>query len=160
MKWIGALVAAAALLGLVYLATGGRAFPAMDTPGDRASQVAGELMSPFCPGRTLAACPSGAAAEVREEIADRLEKGESRDSIERDLLARFGDEIRGAPEASGIGLLAWIAPAGIGLVLLIGVLWMARRMRSAGGDGAGRPSPAPLDPRMAERLEDELEQLG
>ncbi|MGE3274939.1 MAG: cytochrome c-type biogenesis protein CcmH [Vicinamibacterales bacterium] len=158
MRWMVSLAAVAALLGMAYLATGGRAFPSVDSPAAEAWDVAGDLMSPFCPGRTLAACPSGAAADVRDEIAKRLEKGESRESIEADLLARYGDEIRGAPEASGIGLLVWVGPVALGVLLLGIVLQLARRSRREAD--AGQATAGPVDPKLAERLDEELEQLG
>ena len=40
--------------------------------------VANELMSPFCPGRTLADCPSPDAASLRMWIAVQAAAGRSR----------------------------------------------------------------------------------
>ena len=43
----------------------------------RAYALAGELLSPYCPGRTLADCPSPDAGALREEIRTRIDSGES-----------------------------------------------------------------------------------
>ena len=40
-----------------------------------------EVMSPFCPGLTLADCPSPDAFTMRGDIERRLKTGESRDAI-------------------------------------------------------------------------------
>ena len=49
-----------------------------ETPTEKARAayaLSRELMSPYCPGRTLADCPSPDAAALREEIRDRIEAG-------------------------------------------------------------------------------------
>jgi cytochrome c-type biogenesis protein CcmH len=125
----------------------------------RAFQLSRDIMSPFCPGRTLAACPSGAAADLRSEIAGRLAAGESRAAILDWLQARYGDVVRGAPRTAGIGLAMWIAPAGIGGLILAALLASAR----------GRaPERTPVEPpnptaggenALLERLDDELAEL-
>ena len=78
-----------------------------------------ELMSPYCPGRTLADCPSPDAAAVRREIRTRLAAGETSDQVRAGLEHRFGDAVVGVPRTP----LGWILP---GLGLLLGI-WMLRR---------------------------------
>lgn len=89
-------------------------------------------MSPFCPGLTLAACPSPSADSLRRDITARVRAGESKASIENSLRTDFGTAISGAPEFSGTGLIAWLAP---GLLVVVGGLlltvWLRRRMRLA-----------------------------
>jgi hypothetical protein len=60
------------------------------------------LMSPYCPGRTLMDCPSGEAGELREWIADQESAGRSREEVEEQLYAEFGDVILQAPRARGL----------------------------------------------------------
>jgi cytochrome c-type biogenesis protein CcmH/NrfF len=91
------------------------------TPDDEAHRLSRELMSPFCPGRTLADCPSPHARLVRDEIEARLEKGETAIAIEQDLVLRYGAEIRGTPPAKGFAMVLWIVlplSAGLGLIVL------------------------------------------
>jgi cytochrome c-type biogenesis protein CcmH/NrfF len=121
-----------------------------------ASSIANSLMSPFCPGMTLAACPSPNAAEVRTEISTRLHAGESRDAIVADLEQRFGDAVASAPRARGLGLLFWIAPAVMALAL---VAALAAVLRGGSPEDAPAPAPGPADAAWATRLDDELGDL-
>lgn len=116
------------------------------------------VMSPYCPGLTLDACPSSSAVELRQEINQRQKDGESPAAIVADLEERFGDKVRGTPKAVGSGLFMWIAPgvAG-GLILLLVALFTRRAVqRHARVDLA----PAgPADSRLVDQLTDELRDL-
>ena len=46
-----------------------------------ASELSSEIMSPFCPGRTLSACPSRDAVSLRQSILLMAEEGYSKDRI-------------------------------------------------------------------------------
>jgi cytochrome c-type biogenesis protein CcmH/NrfF len=54
--------------------------------------VSQEIFSPYCPGKTLAMCPSGNAAEARREVQDMASKGMDKEEIKAVLLSRYGDE--------------------------------------------------------------------
>lgn len=136
---------------------------AQDPPGDaspQAFELAGDIMSPYCPGRTLATCPSPAAAELRVEIATRLAQGESRDAVVQALVARFGQAIRGAPRPEGIGLALWTAPALIGGLLLGALLNAARRRGGQAQDHRMHvSSEAARRGALERRLDAELQQM-
>jgi len=83
-----------------------------------------DLMSPFCPGRTLATCPSPQASELVQWIVMQEAAGASREQVVEMLIERFGEEILGAPPAEGITLWAYVFPVagflvGGGLVFLV-----------------------------------------
>ena len=109
----------------------------------RATQLLGTVMSPFCPGLTLANCPSVYAETLRVSVRARLDAGEEPDSIVESLVAAFGEEIRGAPRARGLGLVLWALPLVALLAGGLGVAWWLRRssrrtpLVPAGGDMAG-----------------------
>jgi cytochrome c-type biogenesis protein CcmH/NrfF len=129
--------AALLTLGAVLLLVASPATSA-DEPEGWGYALAHELMSPFCPGRTLAACTSGQAAEVRQWIVLQEAAGATREEVIETLYQRFGDVIRSQPKAEGWGLAAWALPVAA-LVIGIGlVYWVLRRM--VGGPGAA-PSP-------------------
>lgn len=69
-----------------------------------------ELMSPFCPGRTLSSCPSPQASELVQWIVTQEAAGTTREEILEILIERYGEEILGAPPAEGITLWAYIFP--------------------------------------------------
>lgn len=85
-----------------------------------AYDLAGELMSPFCPGRTVASCPSPQATELIQWIATQEAAGATREEVIAVLVERHGEEILGAPPAKGITLWAYVFPvlgfAGFGLI--------------------------------------------
>ena len=138
------------LLGLAVLV--GSAPPARAAQG-WAYDLMNELMSPYCPGRLLADCPSPQAQTLRMWLIVQEASGRSRDEVEAEVVARYGESVLGAPKAQGIGLTAYVMPA---LAFLAGgglLFWFLRRQTHS------RPPPppasgAPLDPEL-ERLVDE-----
>ncbi len=137
-------------------------------PPKWAYSLAYDLMSPFCPGRTLAACPSPQAGELRQWILLQAVAGRSRDDIEQSLYDRYGDEILSAPRAEGWGLSAYVVP---GLAFVIGgglVAWTLRRLVGRapesltdppspirGAEATARRSSSPSSDAELERLVDE-----
>ncbi len=107
-----------------------------------AREVIDNVLSPYCPGLLLANCPSAQADSLRKAITERARGGESRASIEADLLAWYGESVRAAPLGSGLGLAAWFTP---GLAVLLGgifiALWLRRRTASAAALAGGAPAP-------------------
>ena len=103
--------------------------PSPSTPTATASwayDLAGELMSPFCPGRTLASCPSPQAAELIQWIATQEAAGVTREEVIAILVERHGEEILGAPPARGITLWAYVFPV-LGFVAFGGVAVLVLR---------------------------------
>jgi cytochrome c-type biogenesis protein CcmH/NrfF len=122
--------------------------------GARSTALARELMSPFCPGLLLADCRSSAAQELRAEIRDRFERGETEDDIVRDLVARFGSHVRAVPPMEGFGLLAWVFPPFMAAATFLALAW---RVRRATPHGHIQEKIVPADdPAMTARLEQEL----
>ena len=95
------LIAVVAALAVALPVAAVRAQP-HDAAAD-AQKIFTSVMSPYCPGRLLADCPSSAAFELRAEILGRLESGESDADVERDPYGKFGDSIRAVPPAMGWG---------------------------------------------------------
>ncbi|MCO6431057.1 MAG: cytochrome c-type biogenesis protein CcmH [Deltaproteobacteria bacterium] len=89
--------------------------------------IARTVMSPFCPGRTLADCPSSTASQLRAKLREMLAQGRSEQEVQDFLLATYGEEIRAAPKKEGFGLLAWVMPAAFLLLgLFVMYLWLFR----------------------------------
>jgi len=95
-----------------------------------AYQVWRESMSPYCPGRTLADCPSPQADTLRLWIQLQEVAGRSREDVEAELVERYGDAILAAPRARGLGLAAYALP-GVAFVAG-GVLLFVFLRRSVG----------------------------
>ena len=120
-----------------------------------AYQMAGELLSPYCPGQTLADCPSQNAQTLRVWLIAQEAAGRSQEEVEAELVDRYGEEILGAPPARGFALTAYAVPfVSFGVGGLVVALFLRRQMART----RTRPAPAapstPLDPEL-ERIVDE-----
>ena len=113
----------------------------------RAYALSGELMSPFCPGRTLSDCPSPNAAAWREDVRAWVESGVSDEEIVARLQARTSVDLSSVPASPlGWSLLVALLMAGTAL----GVFALRRMVAPA-------PAMAPLDPALEAELRRELE---
>jgi cytochrome c-type biogenesis protein CcmH/NrfF len=131
-------------------------------------ELSHELMSPFCPGRTLASCPSSKADELRVWILMQEAAGATREEVEAELVARYGQAILPAPAPEdATGIVGYAVPI---LAIVAGaplVFWLLRRLTTAPqapptrGPAAGRPTPAtgPADDEYAARVDRELREL-
>lgn len=120
------------------------------TRARQANELSRDLMSPFCPGRTLADCGSPDAAAVRQEIHESLARGQQLDEIRARIEARFGDHVVGVPRQ----LLGWLLPILVLLAGAGGLFWVLRR-------AVQRPAPPAkaLSPELEARLARELDEL-
>lgn len=148
-----------------------------------AYNLSSELMSPFCPGRTLASCPSPQAAELVQWMVVQEAGGATREQVIAMLIEDYGEEILGAPPAKGITLWAYIFPV---LGFLVGgviAFFVLRRivagaaatpadtlpLPAAGADplaaavptrsGAASPSPAIAESGADESDQDDLARI-
>jgi cytochrome c-type biogenesis protein CcmH len=117
-----------------------------------------DLMSPYCPGRTLDACPSPQAAELRQWITAQEEAGRSREEVEEELVRVYGDGVLSAPRPEGWGLTAYAFPLlaiALGGTLLFVFL---RRVGRAAAPAAApiAPRPAAVDSELARRVDEEI----
>jgi cytochrome c-type biogenesis protein CcmH/NrfF len=154
MRSRGTLLVLVTMLLLVLPARGSASQYTPEVESE-AARVTGSVMSPFCPGRLIADCPSPAAIEVREQIRRRIAAGESADAIKAELLETYGEYLRAAPTAKGFDLTAWLVPPMALAVAAVAVmLWMRRRSAKVSSEEAD-VGPA-LDAAAKARIEDEL----
>ena len=142
-------------LGVLLL---GLALPAtaeVEEPEGWAYELSHEIMSPFCPGRSLADCPSPQAENLRAWIVIQEATGRSQADVEAELLERYGDVILSAPRAEGIGLAAYAIPA---LAFVAGGVLVGVFLRRYTRAGPAPPAPAAeaLDPELARLVDEDL----
>jgi cytochrome c-type biogenesis protein CcmH/NrfF len=145
-------LARALLLLALALAPGGAAADGPSAEEAWAHQLARELMSPFCPGRALSECPSPQADELRLWIVQQARAGVPHEQVEAELYRTFGDQIRQAPRAEGVGLVAYAVP----VAFLAAGAALLRVFLRRGGAGAEAPAPAPRDPALERARDDAL----
>jgi cytochrome c-type biogenesis protein CcmH/NrfF len=120
-----------------------------------ANEVARDLMSPFCPGRTLADCSSPDAGAIREEIRESLRAGESPKSVRARIEARFGDHVVGVPRER----LGWILPI-LALIAGAGALVFALRRAVQRPRATETVIPAEVERGLARELDDVEREQG
>jgi cytochrome c-type biogenesis protein CcmH len=131
--------------------------------------VAGDLMSPACPGRTLLNCTSSQAEQWRELIRQKLAQGESKEQILRYFVDIGGEGILAAPPKQGFALTAWLLPLfvmvnGAGLIVILTRRWAQRRPPAeihsvTDHNAAASPSHARSDSYL-DRLHRELKEFN
>jgi cytochrome c-type biogenesis protein CcmH/NrfF len=123
-------------------------------PEGWAYKVSNELMSPYCPGRTLSACPSPQADELRMWLIVQEASGRSREDVEAELYERFGEVLRSAPLAEGFGVTAYAFPV---IAFLAGgvvvVVFLRRQTRVT---ATPEPSSHAQDPELERAIDQEL----
>jgi len=100
-------------------------------------------------------CPSG--EPIKAEIADRLSRGEDRETILAAFKSRFGEKVLSAPTFRGFNWFAWITPFAVVLAGALGVILVIRRWARA--PAAPAPTPDPGDDALRQRLARELADL-
>jgi cytochrome c-type biogenesis protein CcmH/NrfF len=123
--------------------------------------MAHDLMSPYCPGRTLAECPSPQATELRFWILTQAAAGASEEEVRAMLADRFGDVLLTSPRAEGWGLFAYVIPIAFFVIGGPVVVLIIRRL-VAGAAGQTIPPAEPsqaADSELERQLENELGEL-
>ena len=152
-----ALALAIGLLGVTGLHAPAPAPAQQQEVDQHAGRLFNQVMSPFCPGRTLTNCPSPQADILRDGIKERIRAGATDDQIWDELYAAYGDQVRSVPRAVGFNLLAWIIP---GLFFALGALLLIRWMRPRWRSTPAAPLPEQeLDPELEARLQSEMAEL-
>ena len=95
---------------------------------------------------------------MRGEVAALIDEGKPHDEIIQWFVTSYGsEEMLGAPLDKGFNRLAWLFPFMVGGASAVAIGFAAvkwtRRYETA------PDAPAPADPRIEERLDDELRNL-
>ena len=150
-------------------------FEPAQKPADREAEqllstLSTDLMSPFCPGRTIAACPSSQARKLEERILAEAKSGKTREQIEQSLVDDYGSHIIGyRPPPSLLITTAVGGTLALSLIIVLGRRWVrgakpeGLTATGSSGTGSGKGPGAKLSassgPSLAERdaLEDALD---
>ncbi len=131
--------------------------PAAQEPEGWSYSLWREIMSPFCPGRTLSDCPSPQADTLRMWILVQEAGGRTRSDVQAELVERYGESILQAPRARGFGLTAYAIPlAAFALGGVLVALFLRRQAREARESELAAPLPEALDPELERAIDEEL----
>lgn len=115
--WI--VVAVVAFSALSVAAFGTRTAP---TAQDRVSSLSRTVKCPVCSGESAAESNAPASQEIRRQIAEQVQQGQSDDEIRSFYAAKYGQAVLLTPSASGVNVLVWILPV---VALAIGIAALA-----------------------------------
>jgi cytochrome c-type biogenesis protein CcmH/NrfF len=101
-------------------------------------------------------CPSG--EPIKKDIAERLARGESKDTILAAYRQRYGEKVLSSPTFAGFNWLAWIMPFAAVLVGGLAMAVVIRRWTRA-APAAPPPPAAAADEGLRRRLAEELDRL-
>jgi cytochrome c-type biogenesis protein CcmH len=97
----------------------------------RMMSIAVELRCLVCQNQTIADSHAGLAVDLRRQILEMLEKGQSEAQVRDFMTQRYGDFILYRPPVRPSTALLWYGPAAlgvIGLAILVGILRRRARM--------------------------------
>ena len=114
-----------------------------ESPERILQELSNDLMSPYCPGRTISSCPSGKARKLEDHILEQARAGKTREEIEADLVERFGSDIVGyAPRPIVLYGTAIVALMALVLIAMVARRWVrSSRVRESSGKGQGTAEP-------------------
>jgi cytochrome c-type biogenesis protein CcmH len=145
----------AAVVALLLVLLPGAALAAQ--PRFSMTEIETELMCPTCQTR-LDLSHAPAAEQIRSFVERKRAAGWTKQEVKDALVRDFGPSVLAAPPASGVGLVAWVVPAGlvvggVGVVVALTLVWRRRR-------GPQAPAAAPSDPVLDDRVDAALAALG
>jgi cytochrome c-type biogenesis protein CcmH len=100
------------------------------TEAQQVQQIAAGLHCPICKDLSAADSPAPLAQQMREEIAQKVRAGESKDQIRADFVAAYGDSVLMSPPQRGLPAVVYVLPTiVIASGLIIAVMLVRRWVR-------------------------------
>jgi cytochrome c-type biogenesis protein CcmH len=96
-----------------------------------AAELEGRIIAPCCWNQTIDIHGSELSTQLRVEIRERLQKGESAEAIERSIVERYGARVLAVPPGSRLGtwgVLLFLSMASAGVFAFV----MLRRWQRRG----------------------------
>ncbi|HEY6531119.1 MAG TPA: cytochrome c-type biogenesis protein [Acidimicrobiales bacterium] len=127
-RWLPWVLLAIVVVTCLSVATfGSRSAP---TAQDRVAAISRTIKCPACAGESVAESNAPASYEIRIDIAQRIQAGQTDDEIRSFYAAKYGDAILLTPSAEGVNLLVWVLPV-VAIALGFGALVVAFRRWNA-----------------------------
>lgn len=118
----------------------------------RYHQLSQELRCPKCQNQNIADSNAPISEDLRRLLYEQLEAGASDREILDSMVARYGEFVRYRPEASGVTLWLWLAPA---LLLLAGAVLLLLVLRRGTAESPPRQISSEEQARLDAMLSDD-----
>ncbi len=119
----------AATFALAGQAFAGQAAPAASDPAleARMLHITAELRCLVCQNQTIADSHADLAVDLRQQVRELLQKGQTDQQIMEYMTARYGDFVLYRPPVKNTTLLLWYGPAVAAVLGMAGLVWTLRR---------------------------------
>ena len=119
---------------LAVLAAGAQAKEAAPAATDpvleaRMMRIAAELRCLVCQNQTIADSHADLAVDLRRQVREMLQQGQSEQQILDFMTARYGDFVLYRPPVKSTTLLLWYGPPTMAVLGIVILLWVRRRSR-------------------------------
>jgi len=117
---------------LAVLAAGAQAKEAAPAATDpvleaRMMRIAAELRCLVCQNQTIADSHADLAVDLRRQVREMLQQGQSEQQILDFMTARYGDFVLYRPPVKSTTLLLWYGPPTMAVLGIVILLWVLRR---------------------------------
>jgi cytochrome c-type biogenesis protein CcmH len=114
--------------------------------------ITGELRCLVCQNQTIADSHADLAVDLRQDVRELLQRGQTPDQIRRYMTDRYGDFVLYRPPLKATTAVLWLAPAALLAIALL-ALGVVIRRRSRLADDQFEPEPMLDDDNPAEPLD-------
>lgn len=145
---LSAVLACAAGAALANEAAPASADPALEA---RVMKLSSELRCLVCQNQTIADSHAELAVDLRRQVREMLQAGQSDQQVIDFMTARYGDFVLYRPPFKPLTALLWVGPA-VMVVVGLGTLFVVLRRRSRLADAAfeaDNAEDAPNDPHLS-----------
>ena len=127
--WIAVFVVA---VGVLSIATFGTL--SAPTAQDRVSTISNSVKCPVCSGESVAASNAPASQEIRRQIAEQVQQGQTDEEIRAYYSSDtvYGPDALLTPPADGVGGLVWVLPVVAIALAAVGLTLAFRRWAASG----------------------------
>jgi len=135
-----ASVAASAAATVKFAAPGARPTAADPALEARMLAITGELRCLVCQNQTIADSHADLAVDLRQEVREMLQKGETPEQIRKYMTDRYGDFVLYRPPLKASTAVLWLGPAVLLAVALLALVVVIRK-RARLADDQFEPEP-------------------
>ena len=124
---------------IALLVLGARSAPTTGYSEDHVYALASQMKCLQCVGESVANSQAQIAVQMRDEIRDRLHKGQRDDEILSYFADRYGKRVLLKPSSSGLAALVWIVPVVViatAVTMMLLTISRSRSLRLSQGDSS------------------------
>lgn len=116
----------------------------------RFEELTAELRCPKCQNQNIAASNAPIAKDMRDQVYERMQSGQTDEEIIDAMVERFGDFVHYRPPLTATTAFLWFGPVVLGLVGALTIVMIVRRSRRRTGPVLSPEERLRVDALMAE----------